>query len=94
MKSILMSATLTLVLAAALTPAPAQAAGCLKGAAIGGVAGHLAGHHGLLGAGAGCVIGTHEANKHARERGEQDRAYGSSREPSYTSPADTSRHRY
>ena len=25
---------------------PAQAAGCLKGAVIGGVAGHYAGHHG------------------------------------------------
>jgi hypothetical protein len=94
MKSILMSAALTLVLAAALTPAPAQAAGCLKGAMIGGAAGHLAGHHSWLGAGAGCVIGTHEANKHARERGEQDRAYGSSHEPSYTDPADASRHRF
>jgi hypothetical protein len=60
-------------------PTPAPAAGCLKGAAIGGVAGHYAGHHGLLGAGAGCLIGHHEANKHARERAEQarsnDRAY-------------------
>jgi hypothetical protein len=32
------------------------------GAVIGGVAEHFAGHHGL--AGAGCVIGHHEANKH------------------------------
>jgi len=47
--------------------APAQAAGCLKGAAIGGVAGHVAGHHGLLGAGAGCIVGRHNANKSARE---------------------------
>jgi hypothetical protein len=38
---------------------PASAKGCLKGAVIGGVAGHFAGHHGLLGAGAGCVIGHH-----------------------------------
>jgi hypothetical protein len=26
----------------------ARAAGCVKGAALGGVAGHFAGHHGLL----------------------------------------------
>ncbi|HXN88685.1 MAG TPA: hypothetical protein VN890_04945 [Methylocella sp.] len=51
---------------------PASAKGCLKGAVIGGVAGHFAGHHGVLGAGAGCIIGHHEANKHARER---ERAY-------------------
>jgi hypothetical protein len=81
MKSILMPAALALVLAAWLTPAPVEAAGCLKGAAVGGVAGHLAGHHGLLGAGAGCIIGRHEANKHAREGAERDRASGSSSEP-------------
>jgi hypothetical protein len=42
MKWILMPAALALALAAGLTPAPVQAAGCLKGAAIGGVAGHAA----------------------------------------------------
>lgn len=41
----------------------ADAAGCLKGAAVGGVAGHFAGHHGVLGAVAGCAIGHHEASK-------------------------------
>ncbi|MGA8759252.1 MAG: hypothetical protein WB611_23685 [Stellaceae bacterium] len=59
------------LLAAGLAGGPANAAGCLKGAAIGGVAGHFAGHHGLLGAGAGCLIGHHEASKHARERAQQ-----------------------
>ena len=83
MKSILVPAALAVALAAWLTPA--QAAGCLKGAAVGGVAGHFAGHHGLLGAGAGCIIGRHEANKHARERAEQDRASGNSSEPGSTS---------
>jgi hypothetical protein len=85
MKSIVMPAALALALAAWLTPAPVQAAGCLKGAAVGGVAGHFAGHHGLLGAGAGCIIGRHEANKHARERGESDRASGNGSAPGYTS---------
>ena len=36
----------------------ADAKGCIKGAIVGGVAGH-----GKLGAAAGCVIGHHEANK-------------------------------
>ena len=39
------------------------AKGCIKGALIGGTAGHFARHHGLLGAAAGCVIGRHEANR-------------------------------
>ena len=39
-----------------------------------GVAGHYVGHHGLLGAGAGCLIGHHEANKHAWEHAERERA--------------------
>jgi hypothetical protein len=51
--------------------APAYAAGCLKGAAVGGVAGHVAGHHGVLGAGAGCVVGHHEAKKHAAQKAQQ-----------------------
>ena len=93
MKSILMLAALALALAVGWTPAPVQAAGCLKGAAVGGVAGHFAGHHGLLGAGAGCVIGGHEANKHARERAEQARAPGNSSQPGYAGPAATFRDR-
>ena len=47
--------------------APANAAGCLKGAAVGGVAGHMAGH-GVLGAAGGCAVGHHEANKAAKQQ--------------------------
>jgi hypothetical protein len=73
MKAILMStAFAAAVMGLALSSTPAPAKGCLKGAVVGGAAGHFAGHHGLLGAGAGCIIGRHEANKHARER---ERAY-------------------
>jgi hypothetical protein len=43
--------------------APAEAKGCIKGALVGGAAGHFTGHHGLIGAAAGCAIGHHEANK-------------------------------
>ena len=64
----LVSAAIAGLLTAGLATAPANAAGCLKGAAVGGVAGHVIGHHGLLGAGAGCLIGHHEAAKHAREK--------------------------
>ncbi len=39
------------------------AKGCLEGAAVGGVAGHVAGKHGAVGAAGGCAIGHHEANK-------------------------------
>ncbi len=57
---------------AAIAPlAPAQAAGCLKGAAVGGVAGHFVGHHAILGAVAGCAIGHHEA---AVSRRQQERS--------------------
>ncbi|CAM3881243.1 hypothetical protein RABR111495_16795 [Rahnella bruchi] len=38
----------------------AQAEGCLKGAVVGGVAGHLK-HHAVIGAVAGCAIGHHLA---------------------------------
>ncbi len=83
MKAILLPAAFAVaVTGLALSSTPAPAKGCLKGAIIGGVAGHFVGHHGLLGAGAGCVIGHHEANKHARE---SERAYhegyGSSAQP-------------
>src|SRR6202163_3320217 len=71
MKLMLIPATFAVLAAAGWTAAPVQAAGCLKGAAVGGVAGHYAGHHGVLGAGAGCVIGHHEATKHAREKAQQ-----------------------
>ena len=40
----------------------AQAKGCIKGAAVGGVAGKMAGHGGM-GAAAGCAVGSHRANK-------------------------------
>jgi hypothetical protein len=75
--SVLLPTAVAFALAVSLAPAPVQAAGCLKGAAIGGLAGHMAGHHGWLGAGAGCVIGRHEANRRDREE-----AYRNAREDS------------
>ncbi len=63
----------TIIILALTVVTPANAKGCLKGALIGGVAGHYTVHHGLLGAAAGCIIGRHEAKKRAqmdRERTE------------------------
>src|SRR5580704_8879069 len=48
---------LALTLGSVISPAPAEASGCLKGALVGGVAGHYAGHHAILGAIGGCVVG-------------------------------------
>jgi hypothetical protein len=83
MKALLLPAAFAVaVTGVALSSTPAPARGCLKGAVVGGVAGHFAGHHGLLGAGAGCIIGHHEANKHAREReGAYHEGYGSGAPP-------------
>jgi hypothetical protein len=58
----------TLLLTVAFIPGHADAAGCLKGAVVGGAAGHFAGNHGALGAGAGCLVGRHHANKKARQQ--------------------------
>lgn len=65
MKKFLLAVPVALALAA--VPMVAEAKGCLKGAVVGGVAGHLAKNHGVLGAAAGCAVGTHIANKKERE---------------------------
>ena len=77
MKSVLVMAAAGIV-SAVLLSGPANAAGCLKGAVVGGIAGHYAGHHGLLGAGAGCLVGRHYANKHARQQMNNNFRSGSS----------------
>jgi len=60
------------MIALAMTVAmPANAKGCSKAAPVGGVAGHYAGHHGLLGAAAGCAIGRREARKRKLDRRRQ-----------------------
>ena len=83
MKAMLIPAAVAIaVVGVGLSSTPSLAKGCLKGALVGGVAGHFAGHHGLLGAGAGCIIGHHEATKHARERERANReGYGSGTPP-------------
>jgi uncharacterized membrane protein len=62
-KAIALSLALTLVTSSGLANA-----GCLKGAVIGGVGGHVAGRHGLAGAAVGCVVGHHLSKKKQREQ--------------------------
>src|SRR5882672_10675991 len=53
---------------AVATAGQAQAAGCLKGAAVGGVGGHFVGKgHAVVGAAGGCLVGHHMASKKAKE---------------------------
>jgi hypothetical protein len=48
---------------------PVLAKGCLKGAAVGGVGGHMVGKgHGMAGAAIGCAVGHHRAAKAAKAR--------------------------
>lgn len=55
-------------LVAVAASSQANAAGCLKGAAAGGVAGHFVGSgHAVIGAVGGCIAGRHLANKKAKE---------------------------
>lgn len=46
----------------------AQAEDCIKGAAVGAVGGHLAHHHGVLGAAVGCAVGHHMAKKKSEKQ--------------------------
>ena len=59
---------IAMLLGIAGAPQIASAKGCLKGAAVGGVGGHVAGGHGVIGAAAGCVVGRHMANKKDKQQ--------------------------
>ena len=60
------------IVLALTTISSADAKGCIKGAVVGGIAGHYVEHHGLIGAAAGCIIGRHEAKERARLQREQE----------------------
>lgn len=65
MKVVFIATTLMIAIAGA---APIDAKGCLTGAAVGGVGGHVIGKgHAVLGAAAGCAIGHHRAKVAARK---------------------------
>ena len=68
MRFVLAAVTAALLLTAQTVTADAK--GCIKGALVGGAAGHMVGH-GKMGAAAGCVVGHHNANKKQRQQQEQ-----------------------
>ena len=68
----------TAIAAMTLSAGAANAAGCIKGAAVGGVAGHVAGHHGVAGAAVGCVVGRHRAKVKAKNEAAQAASSNSS----------------
>ena len=64
----LRSTLLVALAGAALVAGPAEAKGCLKGAAVGGVGGHFVGKgHALAGAAVGCAVGHHRTAVAARK---------------------------
>ena len=64
-----MKPIVTILAAAALVATPAFSKGCIKGAAVGGVAGHYVGRgHAVAGAAVGCVVGHHRATVQARQQ--------------------------
>jgi hypothetical protein len=75
LKSIVIAAAIGAA-ALGMSTSGANAAGCLKGAILGGVAGHYAGHHGWLGAGAGCLLGRQLANRPVRPQTTRQHQYG------------------
>jgi hypothetical protein len=76
-QKIVMLAAGVLALSSVAAVPQANAAGCLRGAVVGGAVGHYAGHHGLLGAGIGCLWEHHREAKRERmmERERYDRRW-------------------
>lgn len=71
-----------------ISASPSYAAGCLKGAAVGGVGGHFVGKgHSVLGAAAGCVIGHHHAKVEARKDAERQAAQQQATQQQTAQPA-------
>ena len=62
-----------LAMSSALLPGTANAAGCVRGAVVGGAVGHFAGHHTLAGAAIGCAIGHHRDARRMRDERDYDR---------------------
>jgi len=72
----MIAAVALLAIGATALPTNAYAIGCLSGAAVGGVAGHYAGHHWVLGAAAGCAVGHHEKVVNRRRAEQQNMQTG------------------
>lgn len=62
----ILATALTLTVMMGLGTGTAEAKGCIKGAIIGGIAGHYLAERGVVGAVAGCLAGRALANRRAR----------------------------
>lgn len=68
---------------AGLQPALAKEGGCVKGGAVGAVAGHFVGQgHAVAGAAAGCAVGAHRRNQ-AEKRDQQQQQNAQPQAPSH-----------
>lgn len=67
MKKYLMLAAAAGLLATSITTAEAEPGGCLKYGAAGAVGGHVANHHGVLGAVGGCATGMYVRHRYRKE---------------------------
>ncbi|MFT9382579.1 hypothetical protein [Gluconobacter sp. P5B12] len=67
MKKMLMLAVAAGLMTTTLTAAQAEPGGCVKYGAAGAVGGHVANHHGVLGAMGGCVTGMYVRHEHRKE---------------------------
>jgi len=57
----------TAIIASLSGATPLLAKGCIRGAIVGGIAGHYVGHgHALAGAAAGCIVAHHHYAEQAR----------------------------
>lgn len=77
-----------LVVVTLLSVGTAEAKGCIKGAIIGGIAGHYLAERGVVGAVAGCLAGRALANRRTRREIEygsrvQSRSVGSNAAQAY-----------
>jgi outer membrane lipoprotein SlyB len=81
MKAISFLATASLLMFVGNTAAEAK--GCIKGAVVGGVAGHFMHRHTLLGAAAGCIIGHHMAHKKEQEQKAAAKAKQQQQQPAH-----------
>ena len=56
-------------------PAMAEPGGCLKYGAAGAAAGHLAHHHGVLGAVGGCAVGMYKRHQYRKDVAQKAAAF-------------------
>ncbi|MBV8850719.1 MAG: hypothetical protein JOZ16_14175 [Methylobacteriaceae bacterium] len=67
MLKFILAPVLALAIVSVSFTAEAKPGGCLKYGAAGAVAGHYAGHHGFVGAVAGCALGMRKRREYKRE---------------------------